>query len=103
MKSNRSVRMNAMHFRVLTARYFRQIFTNLGIFLPLLLEAPILLILLIVVCKADSFTLKAVTDANTVIFLLVVMSALMGILNSYREICKEREVAWRARCSAGWT
>lgn len=95
MKSNRSARMNAMHFRVLTARYFRQIFTNLGIFLPLLLEAPILLILLIVVCKADSFTLKAVTDSNTVIFLLVVMSALMGILNSYREICKEREVLAR--------
>ena len=95
MKSNRSARMNAMHFRVLTARYFRQIFTNPGIFLPLLLEAPILLILLIVVCKADSFTLKAVTDANTVIFLLVVMSALMGILNSYREICKEREVLAR--------
>ena len=83
MKSNRSARMNAMHFRVLTARYFRQIFTNLGIFLSLLLEAPILLILLIVVCKADSFTLKAVTDANTV------------ILNSYREICKEREVLAR--------
>lgn len=95
MKSNRSARMNAMHFRVLTARYFRQIFTNPGIFLPLLLEAPILLILLIVVCKADSFTLKAVTDANTVIFLLVVMSALMGILNSYREICKEREILSR--------
>lgn len=47
MKSNRSARMNAMHFRVLTARYFRQIFTNPGIFLPLLLEAPILLILLV--------------------------------------------------------
>src|SRR5699024_12799972 len=28
MKSNRSARMNAMHFRVLTARYFRQIFRS---------------------------------------------------------------------------
>ena len=91
----RSARMNAMHFRVLTARYFRQIFTNLGTVLPLLLEAPVLLLLFIVACKADAFTEKNVTDANTAIFLLVVMSALMGILNSYREICKEREILSR--------
>ena len=36
----RSARMNAQHFRVLTRRYFRQIFSSPGTLLPLVLQAP---------------------------------------------------------------
>ena len=74
----RSARMDLMHFRVLTARYFKQIFTSPASFLPLILQAPVLLLIVFLVCRND-----------------VVMSALMGILNSYREICKERDVLSR--------
>ena len=94
----RSARMNLMHFRVLTARYFKQIFTSPASFLPLILQAPVLLLIVFLVCRNDAFVQKSaasLTDANVTVFVLVVMSALMGILNSYREICKERDVLSR--------
>lgn len=94
----RSARMNRMHYRVLVRRYFKQIFTSLGTFLPLLLQAPVMLAIVYLVCVKDAFTHKNaeyLTSANVVLFVLVVMCALMGILNSYREICKERDVLSR--------
>lgn len=91
----RSTRMNMMHFRVLSKRYFRQIFTNLSTLLPLILEAPVMLIILFITCKEDAFTTKDITQANLIAFMLIVMAAFMGLLNSYREICKEREILSR--------
>lgn len=90
-----SAKANFEHFRVLTARYFKQIFTNIGTFLPLLLEAPVLLVILYLVADGDAFTARNVGQANIATFVLVVMATLMAILNSYREICKEREVLAR--------
>lgn len=87
--------MNMMHFHVLSKRYFRQIFTNPATLLPLILEAPVMLIILLITCKEDAFTLKDITQANLVAFMLIVMAAFMGLLNSYREICKEREILSR--------
>ena len=92
---SRSARMNMMHFRVLVSRYLRQIFTNAGQLLPLLLEAPVMLFILAIACRSDAFTAKDVSQANITVFILVMMSAMMGILNSYREICKEREIIFR--------
>ena len=40
-----SARMNLMHYRVLVRRYFRQIFSTLGTLLPLILQAPVMLII----------------------------------------------------------
>ena len=91
----RSARMNMMHFHVLSKRYFRQIFTNPATLLPLILEAPVMLIILLITCKEDAFTVKDITQANLVAFMLIVMAAFMGLLNSYREICKEREILSR--------
>ena len=91
----RSARMNLMHFRVLTRRYFKQIFTSAGLFLPMLLQAPVMLLILYIVSQKDAYTAHDVTQANVIAFMVIVMSALMGILNSYREICKEREILSR--------
>ena len=94
----RSARMNRMHYRVLVSRYFRQIFSGPGTLLPLLLQAPVMLLIVYLVCIKDAFlnkTAESLTGANVVLFALVVMCALMGILNSYREICKERDVLSR--------
>lgn len=91
----RTARMNAQHFRVLTRRYFRQIFTSPGTLLPLLLQAPVMLVVLLIAADGTAFVNKNLTQANVVLFMLVVMAALSGILNSYREICKEREVLGR--------
>ena len=91
----RSARMNILHFHVLIRRYFRQIFTNPGVLLPLVLQAPVMLLIFAVVCRSDAFAVRDVTGANLAIFMLVIMCALMGLLNSYREICKEREILSR--------
>lgn len=90
-----SARANIEHFSVLTARYFRQILTNAGTLIPLLLEAPVMLLILYIVSDGSAFVNRSVTQSNIILFMLVVMAALMGILNSYREICKEREVLAR--------
>lgn len=91
----RSARMNLMHFRVLTLRYFKQIACGLGTLLPMLLQAPALLLILFLAGKGDAFTTHNVTQANLIAFMVIIMSALMGLLNSYREICKEREILSR--------
>lgn len=91
----RSARMNAQHFRVLTRRYFRQIFSNPGTLLPLVLQAPVMLLVLFVAADGAAFANRDLTQSNVILFMLVVMAALSGILNSYREICKERDILAR--------
>lgn len=91
----RSARMNAQHFRVLTRRYFRQIFSSPGTLLPLVLQAPVMLLVLFVAADGAAFANRDLTQSNVILFMLVVMAALSGKLNSYREICKEREILAR--------
>lgn len=91
----RSARMNAQHFRVLTRRYFRQIFSSPGTLLPLVLQAPVMLLVLFVAADGAAFANRDLTQSNVILFMLVVMAALSGILNSYREICKERDILSR--------
>ena len=91
----RSARMNAQHFRVLTRRYFRQIFSSPGTLLPLVLQAPVMLLVLFVAADGAAFANRDLTQSNVILFILVVMAALSGILNSYREICKERDILAR--------
>lgn len=91
----RSARMDIRHFHVAVRRYFRQIFTSPAALVPLILEPFAMLLILFLVGEKDAFTAKDVGAANIVIFVLVVMAAMMGILNSYREICKERDVLAR--------
>lgn len=91
----RSARMDIRHFHVAVRRYFRQIFTSPAALIPLVLEPFALLLILYLVCKKDAFTVKDIGAANIILFVLVVMAAMMGILNSYREICKERDVLAR--------
>ncbi len=94
-RRRRSARADLQHFQVLTRRYFKQIFINPAIFLPLLLQAPVLVFILYIAGDADAFVRQSVGQANIMLFMLTIMSALMGILNSYREICKEREILAR--------
>ena len=91
----RSARMNAQHFRGLTRRYFFQIFSSPGTLLPLVLQAPVMLLVLFVAADGAAFANRDLTQSNVILFMLVVMAALSGILNSYREICKERDILAR--------
>lgn len=90
-------RTNLIQFRVLLARYLKQIVTNPWIIIPLILQPAVMLVITSLVYDDGTFAepWHHVTSANSVPFLLVLSSALMGLLNSYREICKEREVLGR--------
>ena len=104
-RSKKSMRMNVLHFKVLTVRYFRQIVTSVPTVLSLLFQAPVMLCIVALVYQKGAFLAPRrealgyvspdASNANMTLFVLVFMAALMGILNSYREICKEREVLGR--------
>ena len=88
-----SARRNFKHFGVLVTRYFRQILLSRGTMISLILQAPIMLLIVSLVYRAGCFSdPEQALTANTTVFVLVLVPALMGILNSYREICKEREI-----------
>ena len=92
----RAARMNIKHYSVLVTRYFRQIFTNFGTLMSLVLQAPVMLLIVSLVYQSNAFVeVEKIGNANMTLFVLVFMSALMGILNSYREICKERDILGR--------
>ena len=90
-------RTNLIQYRVLLARYLRQIVTNPWYIVPLILQPVLLLIIISFVYEDGTFyePWRHVTSAHTTPFLLAFSAALMGLLNSYREICKEREVLGR--------
>lgn len=91
----RSAKINILYLNILIQRYFRQILTNVGTIVPLLLEVPMMLLIVYITASKNAFVNMNEGNASINIFLLVVVSAIMGILNSYREICKEREILSR--------
>ncbi|MGN0975013.1 MAG: ABC transporter permease [Gemmiger sp.] len=89
------------------ARFFRQLWVliqrnflliwndklTLG---SLILQAPVMVMIFFLVGEPDCFTSNLINiGSRTMLFILCAMSAFMGILNSYREICKEREIIFR--------
>lgn len=92
----KSAKMNMIHFWTLVSRYTRQIVTGVQSFLMLLLQVPVLLLIVSVIYRKDCFYDPGlITYANTTLFIMVFIGSLMGILNSYREITKERDVLSR--------
>ncbi len=90
-----SAKINILHFHILVRRYFRQIFTNVATFLSLLLEAPLMILIVYISSDKNAFIRHDETMASVNMFLLVIIASMMGILNSYREICKERDILSR--------
>ena len=92
-----SPRTNLLQFRVLLARYLKQIITNPWFIVPLVLQPVVMLIITSIVYEDGTFSVpwEHITSAHATPFLLVLSAALMGLLNSYREICKERDVLSR--------
>lgn len=94
-----SAKMNMIHFKTLVARYCKQITGSVPSFLMLILQVPILLIVVALIYVRECFNYSAHPEhwfiANTMLFILVFIGALMGLLNSYREITKEREILAR--------
>lgn len=81
---------------MLIARNFQLIFNNKLVLASLLLQAPLMVGVIALVGDPDCFTSNLIdVGSRTVLFILAAVSSFMGLLNSYREICKEREIIFR--------
>ena len=81
---------------VLTGRNFQLIWNNKLVLASLVLQAPLMVGVIFLVGDPDCFTSNLIdVGSRTVLFILAAVSAFMGLLNSYREICKEREIIFR--------
>ena len=81
---------------VLIARNFQLIWNDKLILGSLILQSPLMVLVIYLVGDPDCFTSNLVNvGSRTMLFILCAVSTFMGILNSYREICKDREVIFR--------
>lgn len=84
-------KLNWIHFKALTERYFKIILSDRLSLLFMLLQGP-LMALIIKLTLVPRFTYVRGMFA---MFEITVMAIFIGILNSYREVSKEREVLLR--------
>ena len=81
---------------VLTGRNFQLIWNNKLVLASLILQAPLMVGVIFLVGDPDCFTSNLIdVGSRTVLFILAAVASFMGLLNSYREICKERQIIFR--------
>lgn len=96
MKNKNKASVNLIHFKVCVRRYYQLILQDKVSATMLLLQAPLMLIVLSLIIPFNCFKNPAdIWYADMGLFVLIIMCSMMGLLNSYREICKEREVLAR--------
>ena len=83
--------VNITHFSALCKRYVALIFSDKISLLTLLFQAPIMLVVIDIACS-DNF---GYWQATVTMFVISVICVIMATLNSYREICKERDILIR--------
>lgn len=95
---------------VLISRNFQLIWNQKLTLGSLILQAPLMVLVIKLVGEPDCFTSNLINiGSRTVLFIVCAMASFMGLLNSYREICKDRRLSsvkpasafrcWQ-RCSA---
>ena len=83
-------------FIVLVQRNLRLIWNDKLLLASLVLQAPFMVFVIKLVVDPNCFTSNLVNvGSRTALFILSAMAAFMGTLNSYREICKERDIILR--------
>lgn len=81
---------------VLIRRNFRLIANDKLVLASLVLQAPLMVLVILLVGDPTCFTANLVNvGSRTILFILSAICAFMGTLNSYREICREREIILR--------
>lgn len=81
---------------VLITRNFQLTWNNKLVLGSLILQAPLMVFVIYLVGDPTCFTSNLINiGSRTILFILCAVSTFMGILNAYREICKEREIVFR--------
>jgi ABC transport system ATP-binding/permease protein len=84
-------------FLTLSGRYWRLIRNDTGAFFFQLLQGVLVALLLWSVAKPEVFSVAGITNAPTTLFILSIAAAWLGILNSTKEIVKERRIYGREK------
>ena len=83
-------------FTVLVQRNLRLILNDKLTMASLILQAPFMVLVIKMVVDPDCFTSNLINiGSRPALFIISAMAAFMGTLNSYREICREREIILR--------
>lgn len=83
-------------FWVLITRCLQLIWNDKLVLGSLVLQAPLMVLVIYLVGDPTCFTSNLINiGSRTILFILCAVSTFMGILNSYREICKDREIIFR--------
>ena len=83
--------VNVTHFQALCKRYVSLIFSDKLSLFTLLLQAPVMLGVIYLACSKNF----GYYEASVTMFVISCICVVMATLNSYREICKERDVLIR--------
>ena len=83
-------------FVVLVERNLQLIWNDKLLLASLTLQSPFMVLVVKLTADPNCFTSNLVNiGSRTALFVLAAMATFMGTLNSYREICKEREIILR--------
>ena len=84
--------INMTHFKALCLRYVSLICADKISLFSLIFQAPIMLAVILMACSTE---FNVLFFAQMTMFVISVICVIMATLNSYREICKERDVLIR--------
>ena len=83
-------------FVVLVERNLQLIWNDKLLLASLTLQSPFMVLVVKLTADPNCFTSNLVNiGSRTALFILAAMATFMGTLNSYREICREREIILR--------
>ena len=83
-------------FVVLVERNLQLIWNDKLLLASLTLQSPFMVLVVKLTADPNCFTSNLVNiGSRTALFVLAAMATFMGTLNSYREICREREIILR--------
>ena len=83
-------------FAVLVQRNLQLIWNDKLLLASLTLQSPFMVLVVKLTADPNCFTSNLVNiGSRTALFIIAAMATFMGTLNSYREICKEREIILR--------
>ena len=91
-KTRSKVLVNVNHFKALCKRYFALLFSDKVSFFMLLFQAPIMTFIIDFACNKP---FNGYLESEMTLFVIATVCVIMATLNSYREICKERDILIR--------
>lgn len=96
-KSGTNKSMIRRQFTTLSARYWRLIRNDTGALFFQLMQGFLVALLIWSVASADTFSLSGIRSAPTTLFIMSIAASWLGMLNSSKDIVKERRIFGRER------